>query len=131
MLNSIVNFFTATFRAIGRGIGLAVAFVLRPFIWLGRWFTERGILLKVLLGLVLIGFVALYGYFFWNTQVWSGFDTNYAKGYERAANVGAGGAKPKHQQQSGTWSGTRQAMAVSRRSREFIFLPHSPVRNRP
>ena len=94
MLNSIVNFFAATFQAIGRGLGLVVAFVLRPFVWLGNWFTRRGVLLKILLGLVLIGFVALYGYFFWNTQVWSGFDSEYAKRYERAADAGPSNASP-------------------------------------
>ncbi|MHA1516973.1 MAG: DUF2333 family protein, partial [Alphaproteobacteria bacterium] len=94
MLNSIVNFFTATFQAIGRGLGLAIAFVLRPFVWLGQWFTRRGILLKVLLGLILMGFVALYGYFFWNTQIWSGFDPNYAERYERTAESAPGKAKP-------------------------------------
>ncbi|WP_372928225.1 DUF2333 family protein [Methyloceanibacter sp.] len=94
MLNSIVNFFTATFRAIGRGIGLGIAFMLRPFVWLGRWFAQRGILLKVLLGLILVGFLALYGYFFWNTQVWSGFDTNYADRYEHTSDTGLSNAKP-------------------------------------
>jgi hypothetical protein len=94
MLNSIVNFFTATFQAIGRGLGLAIAFVLRPFVWVGQWFTRRGILLKVLLGLVLLGFVVLYGYFFWTTQVWSGFDPDYAKRYERAINTNPTPAKP-------------------------------------
>ena len=94
MLNAIASFFTATFRAIGRGVGLAIAFVLRPFIWLGRWFKERGILLKALLGLAVVGFVALYGYFFWNTQVWSAFDPDYAKRYEHAAAAGPGSATP-------------------------------------
>jgi len=94
MLNSIVNFFTTTFRAIGRGIGLAIAFGLRPFIWLGQWFVRRGLLLKVLLGVVLLGAVVLYGYFFWTTQRWSGFDTNYAEGYEHPVEASAGAAKP-------------------------------------
>ena len=82
MLNSIVHFFTRTFQAIGRGLGLAVAFVLRPFVWLGRWFTRRGVLLKVLLGVFLIGLIGLYAYFFWTTQRWSGFDPDYARAYE-------------------------------------------------
>jgi hypothetical protein len=81
-LNSIVQFFTRTFQAIGRGLGLAVAFVLRPFVWLGRWFTNRGVILKVLLGVFLIGLIGLYGYFFWTTQARYGFDPNYAKAYE-------------------------------------------------
>jgi hypothetical protein len=82
MLNSIVSFFTRTFQAIGRGIGLAVALVLRPFVWLGRWLGSRGVILKLLLGVFVIGLLFLYGYFFWTTQRWAGFDPDYAKAYE-------------------------------------------------
>lgn len=89
MLNSIVQFFTRTFQAIGRGLGLAVAFVLRPFVWLGSWFTRRGVILKVLLGVFLIGLIGLYGYFFWTTQAWHGFDPNYARAYEHKPEAGA------------------------------------------
>jgi len=85
MLNSIVAFFTSAFQAIGRWLGLATAFVLKPFVWLGQWFTHRGMLLKVLLGAALIGIVIFYGYFFWNTQRWSGFDVDYATAYEPTA----------------------------------------------
>ncbi|HUV33191.1 MAG TPA: DUF2333 family protein [Devosiaceae bacterium] len=90
MLNSIVHFFTRTFQAIGRGIGLAVAFVLRPFLWLGNWFARRGVILKVLLGVSLLGLVVLYGYFFWTTQRWTGFDPDYARAYDGAANAPEG-----------------------------------------
>jgi hypothetical protein len=69
MLDRIVSFFTRIFQAIGRGIGLAVAYVLSPFVWLGNWFTRRGVILKILLGVFLLGLVSLYGYFFWTTQV--------------------------------------------------------------
>lgn len=89
MLNSIVQFFTRTFQAIGRGLGLAVAFVLRPFVWLGSWFTNRGVILKVLLGVFLIGLIGLYGYFFWTTQAWHGFDPGYARAYEHKVEAAA------------------------------------------
>jgi hypothetical protein len=89
MLNSIVRFFTRTFQAIGRGLGLAVAFVLRPFVWLGRWLTNRGVILKVLLGVFLIGLIGLYGYFFWTTQAWHGFNPDYAKAYEHKVEAAA------------------------------------------
>ncbi len=82
MLQSITRFFTRTFEAIGRWFGLALAFVLKPFAWLGRWVTGRGVILKALLGAALFLLVALYGYFFWTTQRWSGFDTNYARAYQ-------------------------------------------------
>jgi hypothetical protein len=82
MLDRIVSFFTSTFQAIGRGLGLAVAFVLRPFVWFGRWITSRGVIIKILVGVFLFGLVALYGYFFWTTQRWNNFDTDYVTAYE-------------------------------------------------
>ncbi len=88
MLDAIVRFFTRTFQAIGRGLGLAVAFVLKPFVWLGRWITQRGVILKVLLGIFVLGIVALYGYFFWATQRWTNFDPDYGRAYERKAEAG-------------------------------------------
>jgi hypothetical protein len=83
MLEKIVSFFTRTFQAIGRGLGLAVAFVLKPFVWLGNWFTRRGVILKIVLGVLVLGLVGLYGYFFWTTQVWTNFNPDYAAAYER------------------------------------------------
>jgi hypothetical protein len=77
------GFFTRTFQAIGRGLGLAVAFVLKPFVWLGNWFTRRGVILKIVLGVLVLGLVGLYGYFFWTTQVWTNFNPDYAAAYER------------------------------------------------
>jgi hypothetical protein len=85
MLEKIVSFFTRTFQAIGRGLGLAVAYLLKPFVWLGNWFTRRGVILKIVLGLFVLGLVGLYGYFFWTTQVWTNFNPDYAVAYERKA----------------------------------------------
>ena len=83
MLDNIVSFFTRTFRAIGHGIGLAIAFVLRPFLWIGRWFAARGFILKGVLGALILCLVVLYGYFFWATQRWTDFDPDYVTAYER------------------------------------------------
>ena len=93
MLNSIVQFFTRTFQTVGRWLGLAVAYLLRPFVWLGRWFTQRGVILRIVLGALLLGLVALYGYFFWTTQRWSGFDPGYARAYDRKPAAAAGAPK--------------------------------------
>jgi hypothetical protein len=85
MLDRIVSFFTRTFQAIGRWIRLAVAYVLRPFVWLGHWFTRRGVILKIVLGVFLLGLVGLYGYFFGTTQVWTNVNPDYASVYARKA----------------------------------------------
>jgi hypothetical protein len=85
MLEKIVSFFTRIFQAIGRGLGFAVAFVLKPFVWLGHWFTRRGVIIKIVLGVLLLGLVGLNGYFFWTTQVWTNFNPDYASAYARKA----------------------------------------------
>jgi hypothetical protein len=86
----MVTFFTRMFQAIGRGIGVAVDFVLRPFRWIGSWFTWRGGIAKAVLGGVLLLVILLYGYFFWTTQRWTNFNTDYAASYRQAAQPASG-----------------------------------------
>jgi hypothetical protein len=88
MLDPIVNFFTGLFQAIGRGIGFVVGILLWPFLWAGRWYTQRGWILKAVVGVALIGLVGLYGYFIWTTQRWTGFDTAYPDAYSFGAPAG-------------------------------------------
>lgn len=96
MLDPIVNFFTRMFQLIGRGIGFVVGIVLWPFMWLGRWYLQRGMALKAAVGLVLLGIVGLYAYFFYVTQFWKDFDPDYptrviaASNTAQAANAVAG-----------------------------------------
>lgn len=77
MLDPIVNFFTRVFQSIGRGIGFVIGIILWPFLWAGRWYTERGWILKTAVGLILAGIVASYAYFFYVTQFWKDFDPDY------------------------------------------------------
>ncbi|WP_275784005.1 DUF2333 family protein [Pararhizobium gei] len=84
MLDPIVAFFQRVFSAIGRGIGLAIAFVLSPFVAIGAWFSGRSWIIKGPFGLLLIALVALYGYFFWQTQLWTNFDPDYVNRYNLA-----------------------------------------------
>ncbi|WP_192364599.1 DUF2333 family protein [Mesorhizobium mediterraneum] len=94
MLDPIVNFFTRIFQWIGRGIGFAVGVILWPFMWAGRWYTQRGWILKAVLGLALLMLVGLYGYFIWNTQVWSNFNPAYAEAYNFTQPAGTAPAQP-------------------------------------
>ncbi|MBX3580308.1 MAG: DUF2333 family protein [Rhizobiaceae bacterium] len=77
MLDPIVNFFTRVFQWIGRGIGLVIGIILWPFMWAGRWYTERGWILKTILGAIMAGILVAYGYFFYVTQFWKNFDPDY------------------------------------------------------
>ena len=55
MLDPIVNFFTWIFQWIGRGIGLLIGIILWPFLWAGRWYMQRGWILKTVLGVAIVG----------------------------------------------------------------------------
>lgn len=95
MLDPIVEFFTRAFNWIGRGIGYAIAGVLWPFVWVGRWYARRGWILKAALGAFMLGLIGLYIYFFWNTQRWAGFNPDYVSAYRPAGeNAAADGKKP-------------------------------------
>jgi hypothetical protein len=85
MLDPIVNFFTRIFQWIGRGIGLVIGIILWPFLWAGGWYMQRGWMLKAVLGIAILGLIALYCYFIWNTQVWTNFNPAYAETYNFTA----------------------------------------------
>lgn len=84
MFDPIVAFFQRVFTAIGRGIGLAVAWLLWPFVALGNWYRARSWIIKGPIGLVLLGLVLFYGYFIWQTQAWTNFNPDYVDRYKLA-----------------------------------------------
>lgn len=91
MLDPIVNFITRIFQWIGRGIGLLIGIILWPFMWLGRWYFQRGWILKTLVGVGLLILLALYANLFYATQWWNNFDPNYVDKYKfESRNVSAG-----------------------------------------
>lgn len=91
MLNPIVNFFTRIFQWIGRGIGLLIGVILWPFLWAGRWYTQRGWILKAVVGLALLVLIGLYANFFYATQWWNNFNPSYPDNYTfEKRNVSAG-----------------------------------------
>jgi hypothetical protein len=94
MTDAIVNFFTRTFQAIGRGIGLLIGLVLRPFLGAGRWYTQRGWVLRAVIGAVLLVIIGLYAYFFWSTQRWVNFDPDYAASYRLKSSEAASSTQP-------------------------------------
>ena len=81
MLETIVQFFQRIFTALGRGIGLIVAWLVWPFLAAHGWYAPRTWMIKAPLLVVLALFVGLYGYFFWQTQVWMSFDPDFVEDY--------------------------------------------------
>lgn len=81
MLDPIVAFFQRVFSAIGRGIGLVIAWILFPFIAVGNWYRGRSWIIKGPIGIGLLMLFALYGYFIWQTQAWTNFDPDYVNKY--------------------------------------------------
>ncbi|QPC91211.1 DUF2333 family protein [Mesorhizobium sp. INR15] len=91
MLDPIVNFFTRIFQWIGRGIGLLIGVILWPVMWTGRWYTQRGWILKAVVGLALLVLIGLYANFFYATQWWNNFNPSYPDTYTfEKRNVSAG-----------------------------------------
>ncbi|TPM53043.1 DUF2333 family protein [Mesorhizobium sp. B2-2-4] len=91
MLDPIVNFFVRIFQWIGRGIGLLIGVILWPFMWAGRWYAQRGWILKAVLGLALLVLLGLYANFFYATQWWNNFNPSYPDTYTfEKRNISAG-----------------------------------------
>ena len=81
MLDRVTAFFQRMGQLAGRGLGLFVAWLIWPFMAAHGWYRGRHWMVKgpILAVLVLLG--GLYGYFVWQTQVWTGFNANYVDSY--------------------------------------------------
>ncbi|MCL6706935.1 DUF2333 family protein [Pseudomonas sp. R2.Fl] len=87
MLDPITAFFQRVFAAIGRGVGLVVAWLVWPFLAAHGWYQRRNWLIKGPLLLLLLGIIAFYGQFIWRTQAWYGFDPEFAQAYKFSERV--------------------------------------------
>jgi hypothetical protein len=81
MPDRITAFFQRLGQGVGRGIGLLVAWLIWPFMAAGGWYRGRHWMVKGPVIAVLALLVGLYGYFVWQTQVWSGFNPNFVDTY--------------------------------------------------
>jgi hypothetical protein len=91
MIDPIVNFVTRIFGLLGRAIGFLVGIVLWPFLWLGRWYAQRGWMLKAALGAVLLILIGLYANFFYATQWWNNFNPDYPAAMRQQKSVSVAG----------------------------------------
>ena len=95
MLDPIIALFERVFRAMGRGLGLVVAWLLWPFMAAHGWYTGRSWMIKIPIAAFLVLLVGLYGYFIWQTQVWTNFNPNFVDAYKLGErNLSAGVEKP-------------------------------------
>jgi hypothetical protein len=95
MLDPVIRFFQGVFAAIGRGIGIAVAALLWPFVTFRAWLSGRGWYVKIPVFALLLALAAGYAHLFYITQFWRGHDPAFAEGYNFAKNaVAVGERKP-------------------------------------
>nr|WP_316655307.1 DUF2333 family protein [uncultured Gellertiella sp.] len=81
MLDPIIAFFERVFRGMGHGFGLAVAWLLWPFLAAHGWYRGKSTLIRLPIAAFLLLVVGLYGYFVWQTQVWTNFDPDFVNRY--------------------------------------------------
>jgi len=70
------------FRAIANFFSRLFSWIVAPFAAIGRWYTRRGWILRVSVGLAFLLFVGFNIYFMVQTQLWSGFNPDYVAAYE-------------------------------------------------
>jgi hypothetical protein len=84
MLDRITGFFRLIGQTIGRWARLFAAWAFWPFLAAHGWYQRRSWLIRLPVIALLALFVALYGYFLWQTQVWSNFNTAFVDQYQLA-----------------------------------------------
>ncbi|XUY26051.1 DUF2333 family protein [Agrobacterium sp. rho-8.1] len=82
MLDPIIAFFKRAFTAFGRGVSIVIAGLLWPFRAANGWYSDRALMVKAPIAAALVILVGLYGYFFWQTQVWTNFNPDYVANYK-------------------------------------------------
>lgn len=82
MLDPVIAFFERIFNAIGRGVGVVIAFVLWPFVAVARWYRGRNWLIRVPIIIVLLLLVVGYGQFIWVAERWVNWNPDYPAQYE-------------------------------------------------
>lgn len=82
MLDPVIAFFKRIFAALGRGASVVIAWLFWPFRAVSGWYGNRQGFIKVPIAAALVFLVALYGYFIWQTQVWTNFNPDYVNNYK-------------------------------------------------
>ncbi|WP_434732851.1 DUF2333 family protein [Rhizobium sp. YTUHZ044] len=81
MLDRIAGFFRLIGQTIGRWARLFSAWAFWPFLAAHGWYQRRSWMIRLPIVAFVALFVMLYGYFFWQTQVWTNFNTAFVDQY--------------------------------------------------
>ncbi|MBX4908661.1 MULTISPECIES: DUF2333 family protein [Rhizobium] len=81
MLDRIAGFFRLIGQTIGRWARLFSAWAFWPFLAAHGWYQRRSWMIQLPIVAFVALFVMLYGYFFWQTQVWTNFNTAFVDQY--------------------------------------------------
>ena len=82
MFDAIIEFFSGLPGRFARAARRLLAWLLRPFGAIGRWYTRRGWIARGIVALVIVVWFGAYAYFFWQTQVWTNFNPDYVASYD-------------------------------------------------
>nr|WP_289851943.1 DUF2333 family protein [Rhizobium sp. SSA_523] len=95
-MDAVTAFLHRIGQALGRGFRLIFVAIAWPFMAAHGWYRQRHLMVKLPVALFAGLVVLLYGYFIWQTQVWSGFDPNFVDRYRLAErSVAAGQPLPQ------------------------------------
>ncbi|MEO1702557.1 MAG: DUF2333 family protein [Pseudomonadota bacterium] len=81
MLDPIIAFVTRAFEYVGRAIGMAIAWLLWPFLAFRRWLRGTGWFVKIPVFLFLAALFVGYAYMFYITQFWTSPNPALAQKY--------------------------------------------------
>ncbi|MBB4235619.1 DUF2333 family protein [Rhizobium esperanzae] len=81
MFDRIAGFFRLIGQMIGRWARLFSAWAFWPFLAAHGWYQRRSWMIRLPVVAFVALFVVLYGYFFWQTQVWTNFNTAFVDQY--------------------------------------------------
>lgn len=91
----VSELFTRLAGATRRALRLAFVAVAWPFMAAHGWYRQRHLMVKLPILAVLLVLGGFYGYFIWQTQVWTGFDPNFVDRYRLSErSVAAGQERP-------------------------------------
>ncbi|MEM7303543.1 MAG: DUF2333 family protein [Pseudomonadota bacterium] len=93
MLDPIIAFFTRIFALVGKGIGMVIGWFLWPFLAVHAWYKRQKWLIRVPVALLVLAIIVGYGYFFYATQFWHGYDRDYAKNLIKDAKLVSAGSR--------------------------------------